>query len=456
MEVKTIVDEGLGNASYVVELGDGRALVVDPGREPSPYLEAERRSGSTIAFVVETHLHADFVSGSREFQALGATVLASSDANLGFEHQSLRDDEMVDLGGLTLRVIATPGHTPEHVSYELLDGAKPVAVFTGGALLRGSVARTDLLSPEETEPLARALYHSVHDRLFALPDELQVYPTHGAGETFCSVTATDDGDPSTTIGREREENAVVRAPDEQTFARGLMATYGSYPRYFTRLREVNRRGPRVYGATPPSLEPLTPERVQAVLAEGAVLIDARPIGAFAEGHVPGALSIALRPAFATWLGWLVPEDTLLVLVLADDQDRTEVVRQCLKVGYDGLVGELEGEMPAWRHAGLPDERSRLLGSDAVPVGTIIDIRQRNEYTQGHAPGAVHIELGNVGSEVDSVPRGPLTMHCGHGERAMTAASLLARAGRTDVSVSQGGPDDVCRALGQQPACGDAP
>jgi hydroxyacylglutathione hydrolase len=141
------------------------------------------------------------------------------------------------------------------------------------------------------------------------------------------VTTTDDGDASTTLRREREENMVVRAPDEQTFVRRLIATYGSYPRYFTQLREVNRRGPRVYGATDPSLEALSPDVVQAALTGGAILVDARPIGAFAEGHIPGALSIALRPAFATWLGWLVPEDTSLVLVLDDDQDRAEVVRQ---------------------------------------------------------------------------------------------------------------------------------
>jgi glyoxylase-like metal-dependent hydrolase (beta-lactamase superfamily II)/rhodanese-related sulfurtransferase len=456
MEVRTVIDEGLGNASYLVELGEGRALVVDPGRDPGPYMEAARQSGSTIAFVAETHLHADFVSGSRELNAEGATVLASAGADLGFEHHPLRDDEHLDLGGLTLRALATPGHTPEHLSYELLDGPNAAAVFTGGALLRGSVARTDLLSSEETEPLARALFRSVHDRLFALPDDTPVYPTHGAGATFCSVTPTDDGDPSTTIGREREGNILVQAPDELAFARGLMATYGSYPRYFTRLREVNRRGPRVYGTTLPSLEPLSPERVQRALAEGAVLIDARPIDPFADGHVPGALSIALRPAFATWLGWLVPAGTPLVFVLADDQDRTEVVRQCLKVGYEGLDGELAGGMTAWRQAGVPEERSRLLGSDAVPEGTILDVRQRNEYTQGHAPGAVNVELGSLEGEVDSLPRGPITMHCGHGERAMTAASLLAHAGRTDVSVLQGGPGDICRVIGRQLARGNAP
>lgn len=455
MEIRTIIDEGLGNASYLVDLGDGRAIVVDPARDPRPYLRAAERIRTTIAFVAETHLHADFVSGSRELIAHGATLLASAGAELGFPHDPLRDDEVVDLGGLTLRALATPGHTPEHLSYELLDGSNPVAVFTGGSLLRGSVARTDLISPELTEPLARALFRSVHDRLFALPDEVPVFPTHGAGATFCSVTPTEEGDPSTSIGRERVGNTLLLAPDEDAFARELMSTYGTYPRYFTRLRDVNRRGPRVYGETPPVLEALDPERAVRAQAAGATLVDARPIEAFAEGHVPGSLSIALRSSFATWLGWLVPEDAPLLFVLADEQDRAEVVRQCLLVGYENLVGELAGGMASWREAGLPEERSRLVDPDDVPDGTILDVRQRSEYEGGHVPGAMNVELGSVEAEAVSLPSGPVTTQCGHGERAMTAASLLQRDGRADVAVVRGGPEDVARVSGRPLAVGDA-
>lgn len=456
MEIRTIIDDGLGNASYLLDLGDGRALVIDPGRDPGPYLEAAAQADTSIAFVAETHLHADFVSGSRELHALGATILASAGAELRFPHRPLRDDELVDVGGLTLRALATPGHTPEHLSYELQDGSDPIAVFTGGALLRGSVARTDLLSPEQTEPLARSLFHSVRDRLFVLPADLSVYPTHGAGATFCSVTPTDDGEPSTTIGRERELNTLVQAANEQAFARELISTYGSYPRYFTRLRAVNRRGPRVYGASPPLLEALDPARAHDAIEQGAWLIDVRPFEEFAAGHITGALSIALRSAFATWLGWLVPEGKPLVIVLTDEQDRSEVVRQCLKVGYEDFVGELAGGMGAWRAAGLAEERSHLVEPDELPEGTILDVRQLNEYQQGHVPGAVHMELGSLESATTSLPDGPLTMQCGHGERAMTAASLLARLGRTDVSVVRGGPKDACRVSGQQLARGVAP
>ena len=198
-DVHTIVEEGLGNASYLVDLGDGRTLVIDPSRDPQPYLEEARRRGLQIAFAAETHLHNDFVSGSIELMALGATVLAPAEASLEFPHRAMHDGEEIDLGGLTLRGLATPGHTPEHLSYVLLDDSRPLAVFTGGALLRGSVGRTDLLGPDQTEALTRALYRSVRERLFVLPDDLTVHPTHGAGGSFCAAVPTSEVDPTTTI-----------------------------------------------------------------------------------------------------------------------------------------------------------------------------------------------------------------------------------------------------------------
>src|SRR5919204_908870 len=185
--IHPVVDEGLGNSAYVVELGDGRALVVDPARDPTPYLELARWRRLRIAYAAETHLHADFLTGSRELAADGgAQVLAPRASRLQFPHLALGDGEEVDLGGLTLRTLVTPGHAPEHVSYLLLDGERPLALFSGGALLVGGVARTDLAGPELTEPLARAAYRSLHQRLLVLPDELDVYPTHGAG-SFCAA-----------------------------------------------------------------------------------------------------------------------------------------------------------------------------------------------------------------------------------------------------------------------------
>ena len=448
--IHPVVDEGLGNSAYVVELGDGRALVIDPARDPTPYLELARRRRLQLAYGAETHLHADFLTGSRELTAAdGAQILAPRASRLGFAHRGLEDDQEIDLGGLTLRVLATPGHAPEHVSYLLLDGARPVAVFTGGALLVGTVARTDLAGPELTEPLARAAYRSLHGRLLSLPDELAVYPTHGAG-SFCATPAGDQR--TTTIGAERRHNRLLAAPDEEAFVSQLLAGFGSYPPYFLRLRGRNRVGPELLGRDWRVLPLLSTDRVRDHVVGGGVLVDARPIGAFAAGHIPGALSIELRPQFASWLGWLVDDTKPLVFVLDEDQDRGELTRQCRTIGYDHLLGELTGGMAAWQAAGLPQTQIPLVQAERLDdqAGVVLDVRQASEVANGHLPGAVAIELGALaGDQLPApLPAGPVIVMCGHGERAMTAASLLARAGHKDLQVAHGGPKEWQRATGQ--------
>jgi hydroxyacylglutathione hydrolase len=428
-----VVDEGLGNSSYLVDLGDGRALVVDPVRDPTPYLDLAHRRRLRITHAVETHLHADFVSGSRELAARGAHAVAARAAELRFPHQGLDDQQELELGGLVLRAVATPGHTPEHLAWLLLDAGRPLALFSGGALLVGGVARTDLTDPEQTEPLTRAAWGSLQ-RLQALPDDLPVYPTHGAG-SFCSTP----GDPerTTTIGAERAHNPLLAAPDEQAFAEWLLGGLGSFPPYFLRLREVNRRGPRVLTERDRTLPALSVQQIRRKVADGAVLVDVRPAKAFGAGHPAGALSIALRSGFATWLGWLVEPDRPLLFVLDDGQDRGELLRQCHQIGYQRLLGELAGGMAAWRAAGLPEDHLELVSPEQAGDGSVLDVRQASEVALGHLPGAVTVELGALDGG-DGLPAGPLTLMCAHGERAMTAASLLERAGRRDLRVVTGG------------------
>lgn len=441
-DIVAVVDEGLGNSSYVVDLGDGRAMVIDPERDPTPYLAAAEARGLTIAFSAETHLHADFVSGSRELAVQGAQVLAAAAGGVEFPHRGLGDGDEVDLGGLSLRSLATPGHTPEHLSYLLLDGDRPQALFSGGSLLVGAVARTDLIAPERTEELARALWRSLRERVLTLPDDLVVYPTHGVG-SFCSAPAGSQR--TTTIGEEKRANPLLAAADEDTFVKLLLDGLGSYPPYFGRLREVNRQGPAVYGPQPPQLASLDVDEVRRLVAGRAVVIDVRPITAFGAGHIPGSLSIQLRDQFATWLGWLVEDDRPIVFVLDPDQDRAEVVRQARKVGYEHLAGELAGGIDAWRATGLPESRIALVPAAAVG-GTVLDVRQEAEYAGGHIPGAHHVELGHLrGTEL---PSGPLTVMCGHGERAMSAASILEATGRCELSVVVGGPGDWALAHGR--------
>ena len=440
MQPRAFVDEGLGNSSYLLDAGDRRAIAVDPPRDVAPLLAAAEQLGLSVAYSVETHLHADFVSGSRELAAHGARVIASRAGGIEFPHLGLGDGDELDLGGLTLEAIATPGHTPEHLAYLIRDGRTLLGLFSGGALLPGSVARTDLIDPAQTEPLARALYRSLHQRILSLPDELPVYPTHGGG-SFCSTAA--GGERTTTIGRERAANPLLLAPDEDAFVARLFASYGSYPTYFHRLRDVNRRGPHVYGDLP-ALAELSLAEFDRAREAGAELIDARPISAFAAGHIPGSLSIALRSAFASWLGWLVSDNRPTVFVLEARQDRRELVRQAIGIGYERLAGELRGGVEAWRVAGRELDMTPLVDPASVD-GPVLDVRQASEYGAGHLPGALSVELGRLSEVVADVPRSATVM-CGHGERAMTAASVLARAGGTQ-TVLLGGPGDWRRATG---------
>ncbi|MEO6795484.1 MAG: rhodanese-like domain-containing protein [Candidatus Dormibacter sp.] len=434
-DVMPLVDEGLGNQSYLVPLRDGRALVVDPRRDPAPYLEHAERLGLRIAFAAETHLHADFISGSRELASEGAIILAPAASRLEAPHQALDHGDELDLGGLTLQALGTPGHTPEHLAYLLRDGSRPLALFSGGALIPGGAARTDLISPDQTEHLARALYRSVRQHLAGLPDDLAIYPTHGAG-SFCS--AGTGGLRTTTVGQERQVNPIFTVPDEDAFVGSFLGGLGSYPPYFLRLREVNRRGTRLYGRSLPEVKKLAVGAFRRHVAAGATLIDARPFMEFGAGHIPGALSIALRPAFASWLGWMVPADRPMIFVLGPDQDRQDLVRQCLNIGYENIVGELEGGTPAWRAAGLPESIVELRHANRDLEGTPLDVRQASEWAGGRVPGAHRRELGSLPGAIDTVPSGPLTIYCGHGERAMTAASLLEAAGRQNLAVLAGG------------------
>ena len=340
----------------------------------------------------------------------------------------------------SVRVASTCGHTPEHLSYLLRDGAAPRALFSGGALLPGSVARTDLIAPDQTEPLARALYRSIRDRVLTLPDDLAVYPTHGGG-SFCSTAAT--GERTTTIGRERAANPLLAVPDEDAFVALLAESFGTYPTYFSRLREVNRRGPRLIGDLP-SLNRLDLQEVDRLRTAGAELVDARSMEAFAAGHIPGSLSIALRQAFASWLGWIVREDQPMVFVLDREQDRSDLVRQALGIGYEALAGEVAGGFDAWRDAGRPMATTALTRTPGA--GPVLDVRQASEFGSGHVRGAALVELGSLSLQAADVPD-QVTIMCGHGERAMTAASLLERSGR-EAAVFEGSPRDWARSSGE--------
>jgi hydroxyacylglutathione hydrolase len=421
-DVHAIADEALGNTSYVVDVGRGEAVVVDPRRDVDAYLRLAEQLGLGIVASLETHLHADFVSGSRELAEAGAEVIAPRGADLRFTHRSVSEGESVAIRDVDFIALHTPGHTPEHVAYLV---TKPVsAIFSGGSLLAGGTARTDLSGDDRTRELAEAQFGSLR-RLAALPDETVVYPSHGGG-SFCS-TASRRHD-ATTVGEERRSNPLLQLAEPDAFVDRLLEGFGSYPPYFLHLREWNRRPPLLKEL--PRAEPLVAKDVSRALDRGVWLIDGREVDVWAAEHPRGAISIAVRPEFASWLGWVVPFGQPVVLFV-DDDNLEEALRLARRIGYDRVEGWMDGGMGAWRGAGLPTssvdtltpEEARLRVEDGA---TLVDVRQRSEWIRSRIPGALHVELGDI--IAGKRPAGELITFCGHGERSATAASLLLRDG----------------------------
>jgi hydroxyacylglutathione hydrolase len=446
MFIVQFVDEGLGNASHLVGSKEAKvAAVVDPLRDVDRYLATAERFGVRIAYALDTHLHNDFVSGAREIAAkTGAVVVAGADAGLQFDHRPVRDGDRLPFGDLAVSAIATPGHTPEHMAYGvgLPDAPTPAVLFSGGALIVGGCARTDLLGEDRRVPLARDLYRTVHGKLMKLPDAVAVYPTHGGG-SFCAAPATDAR--TTTIGQERVTNPLARARTEDEFVARALSGLPSYPTYFGMLRPINQRGPPVLGGVP-RLRPMSAGEVLAWKEKGGAVLDVRPPWIFWDGHVPGAYGIGVDAPLATWVGWLIPFGTPLVLVSMDPMDLEEAVRRLIRIGYDDLCGVLEGGMRAWQSAGLPvervrtmyaeDLRNRLAGPDPPRV---LDVRRDDEWNDGHIPGALHVENGRLASEDLPVPKdAPVVVHCHTGNRSTIGLSVLARRGYTNLALLDGG------------------
>jgi hydroxyacylglutathione hydrolase len=442
MRVHAFVDEGLGHSSYLVDLGDGSAAIVDPPRFPDAQELLAAQLGLGLRWTADTHSHADYVTGSPGLvERAHVSFLAPAASRLETPHRGLRHGDRVMLTpDVELLAIATPGHTPDHHAYVLLERSEPVALFSGGSLMVGAVGRTDLCGPARAEPLAHEMFHALR-HFDALPDDLALYPTHGAG-SFCSAPAS--AARTSTLGTERATNPLLRIADEDEFAKALLAGLGTFPPYFVRLPELNRRGPTQYDALP-ELPELSPDDVDRLIATSAVVVDGRSIERYAAGHLPGSISNTLRPVFATWLGWLLDPDQPIVFVLDDDQSRDEAVRECLDIGYEELAGILVGGVDAWRGSGRHLERIELVGSTDLR-NYLIDVRQFDEYVAGHVPDAVNIELGVIAhTDLDHTP---LTVMCGHGERAMTGASILATRGY-NVNVLDGGPERWADATGGQ-------
>lgn len=440
--IEPFVDTGLGNSAYLIGSHDTkRGILIDPLRDVDRYLHAASERGIQLTHVLDTHLHADFISGNREIAAqTGAIIGASAEAGVGFDHTPLTEDSVIDLGAFHIRIMTTPGHTPEHISFLLIepDGNMPTALFSGGALIVGGAARTDLLTPELTRPLASHLFHTIHDKLLKLPDEVEVFPTHGAG-SFCVAPASPDR--TSTIGRERRMNALAQSQTEEEFIQRALTGLPMYPTYYRYMRELNQRGAKILGGVP-VLKPLTAGEVKAMRDKGVIVLDIRHQKAFGAGHIPNSFGIRVDAPLIVWAGWVIPFGSRIVLLGESADDRSEATRQLIRIGYDDVIGYLDGGIEAWARE-YPVETVETWGSkelrERLDEVALIDVRRLSEWNDGHIPGAIHFEGGRIPWEELPFPKDkPLAIQCASGNRSMVAISVLKRRGYHNVIQVDGG------------------
>lgn len=439
VDIEVFVTPGLGDNTFVLVSGD-EAAVIDPQRDAWRFLEAATGRTARVRSVLETHVHNDYVSGAHEIRAAtGAELVLPADGGYEFAHRGAREGEEVLVGDLRLVAMDTPGHTFEHIAWLVYEagGQTPVAVFTGGSLLVGSAGRTDLLGPDHTQELTAAQYATVR-RLAELPDGVRILPTHGAG-SFC-VAAMPSTERTTTLGAERTGNPLVGAVDLSEFSEELTGELMAYPAYYPKMAPINRAGAPVLGSLP-TLDALSVEDVLAHRGAGVVVVDARERDDFAREHIPGSVNIELNSGFGSYVGWMLPFASPLVLVLPDpvEESAAEAVTQLIRIGWPTPLGQLAGGIAAWTGAGqevrsYPNTDVSTL-CDALEAGEptrILDVRQPLEWAWGTAPGSETIFLGDLpGRLAELAGDEPVWAICSNGHRAAIAASMLDD-GRTPV------------------------
>lgn len=433
---------GLAQCSYLVGSGS-TCVVVDPVRNVEAYLAKAREFGMEITGILETHLHADFISGHMELQALtGAPIYAPRIANCAFPHEALKDGQEFTIDKLHFKLLETPGHTPDCSVYVVTDlerGSEPLLAFTGDTLMVGDVGRPDLF-PNREEELAEKLFSSLA-RLRDLPDHVEVYPAHGMG-SLCGRALS--AKLWSTVGFEKRFNYALQHRDLAAFKKDLLTGMPAAPDHFARCSEINRTGPALKKNLPP-VAPLSPEAVAAAAAEGTLVLDVRPYHSFAAAHLPGSFSISRDGNLPTFAGWVVPPDRDLVLVLDRGATHRDISGILYNVGLDRITGYLDGSLEGWVNRGLPVSRVETLSvqelkpwltMDAPPI---LDTRGTGEWQDGHIKGTLHCPTPDVRhrhKEWD--PATPLVVLCNTSNRSMTAASLLKQRGFLKVYNVMGG------------------
>jgi len=428
MEFKQIYTPGLAHCSYVIG-GKNACVVVDPAREVTQYIKIADSYGLPIKGIVETHLHADFVSGHAELRELtGATIYITKKANAEFEHYAVEDEEMIEIDTLLFQMLDTPGHTPECSTYLVSDlerGIEPAVAFTGDTLLVGDAGRPDLF-PDIKEELASKLYHSLR-RFEALGDNIELYPAHGAG-SLCGKALSSK--LSSTIGTEKIHNSAMQKHPEEAFIRSFIEDMPEAPDHFSRCSEINRKGaPAISKLDKPMA--LSPDEFYKLSRSGHLVVDTRDQLAFGAAHIPGAYGLSLKGNFATFSGWVLPPDQPILLVLEDKNDLPVVLKALYSVGLDQVAGYLEGGMAAYAASGL--ETARLESISVTEARKryakgeilLVDTRLKSEWDQGHIECSYHIPAPDV-RKMHPLLKGdlPVAFICNSGNRSLLAASLM--------------------------------
>ena len=442
---------GLAQVAYIVaDPQRGAAAVIDPRRDIDDYLAWTRDRDIEIVAILETHVHADFVSGARELAAAtGASIYAGRRGEAAFPHEPIDDGDEIAVGCLRLEALWTPGHTPEHISYLLFDravGTNPLALFSGDALFAGEIGRPDLLGAEKTGELVEQLYETVHQRLATLPDNVVVYPGHGAGSP-CGKKIGDAA--QTTIGQEKRFNYAFQSTTPEQFVRAVMDGMPKAPSYYPVLKRINKAGPTLLSDLPAG-KPVSPDELVELQQDGALRIDARTAAEFAVAHIPGSVNVGLGGSFAIWAGWLAPYDRQVVLILSNDECFVEAKTELHRIGVDEIAGYLKEGLRAWVATGGATERLAVMSIDELATAIdspdnqvrVLDVRDPVEWSGAHIPGSYNISTSDIarGELPDFLFQedDPVAVICGTGYRSSLAASLLLGRGKRGVCVVPGG------------------
>lgn len=435
MDIVVIETPSLGDRSYVV-VSDGSAAVIDPQRDIDRIEAVIAERDVNLTHVFETHVHNDYVTGGLELaRKTGALYVVSSSMDLTFEHVSADDGTEFEVGNVVITAIATPGHTPDHRSYAVIDNGRPTAVFSGGSMLFGTVGRTDLISDDATEGLTRAQFQSVRRLANELPTDAVVYPTHGFG-SFCSA-ASSSGSDTSTIGEGRGANMALTMEDEDAFVTQLLDGLTAHPRYYVHMAPINSQGPAPVDLSGP--EPVDPVEIRRRIHAGEWVVDLRSRTAFADGHLIGTVNLEATDSFATYLGWVMPWDTPVTLVGDKHDEVQEAQRQMVRIGIDRPAGSAVGGIDTWglggEHRSFRRATFAELAEEIDPVETVVlDVRRDDEWADGHVAGATHIPVHDLDRRLDEIPDGDVWVYCASGYRAALAASLIDRNGRTVIAV----------------------